>query len=370
MAQKRDYYDVLGVARSASQDEIKTAYRNLAKQLHPDKNPDDPEAEERFKEATEAYNVLYDVEKRKRYDRFGHAGFGSGGGSDPGFERMDFRSVGDMLEGLMGEVFGQGATRRARQGHDLEVELAVSFEEAALGAEKTLSVERLRDCTTCEGTGAAPGTRVERCAACAGTGEIRFQRGFFSASRPCSSCGGTGKKIESPCPTCKGRTAVPASEEVLVRIPPGVEHGAVRSLRGGGERGRNGGPPGDLHVRIVVKEHPLFSREGADVKVTVPISFPEAVLGTQCDVPTLEGKVKMKIPPGTQSGKVFRLRGKGIEVLGGAGKGDQLVTILVEVPQEITKKQRKLIEELAAEFGEEVHPQQKSFFEKLRGLFE
>lgn len=366
MAQKRDYYDVLGVARTATQDEIKLAYRALAKQLHPDKNPDDPQAEERFKEASEAYNVLFDAEKRKRYDRLGHGAFGG----DAGFDRVDFRSVGDMIEGLVGEVFGQGATRRARQGQDLEVELEVTFEEAALGAEKTLTVERLRDCATCNATGAAPGTRVERCSACAGTGEVRFQRGFFSASRPCSSCGGTGKKIESPCPTCKGRTAMPTQEEVLVRIPPGVEHGAVRSLRGGGERGRNGGPPGDLHVRVLVKEHPLFSRDAADVKVTVPISFPEAVLGTQVDVPTLEGKVKMKIPAGTQSGKVFRLRGKGIEVLGGAGKGDELVTILVEVPQEITKRQRQLIEELAAEFGEEVHPQQKSFFEKLRGLFE
>lgn len=365
MAQKRDYYDVIGVPRTATQDEIKQAYRNLAKQLHPDKNPDDPQAEERFKEATEAYNVLFDVEKRRHYDRFGHATAGGG----PGFERVDFRSVGDVIEGIVG-AFGQSAARRARQGQDLEVELAVSFEEAALGAEKTLSVERLKDCATCNATGAAPGTRVERCSACAGTGEVRFQRGFFSASRPCSSCGGTGKKTESPCPTCKGRTAMPTEEQVLVRIPPGVEHGAVRSMRGGGEKGRNGGPPGDLHVRIVVKEHPLFSRDGADVKVTVPISFPEAVLGTQVDVPTLEGKVKMKIPSGTQSGKMFRLRGKGIEVLGGAGKGDELVTVLVEVPQEITAKQRKLIEELAAEFGEEVHPQQKSFFEKLRGLFE
>jgi molecular chaperone DnaJ len=370
MAQKRDYYELLGVARTATQDEIKAAYRNLAKQLHPDKNPDDPQAEERFKEVSEAYSILNDVEKRRRYDRMGHAAFGGGGAGDPGFERIDFRAVSDILEGLMGEVFGQGAQRRARQGQDLEVDLEVTFEEAALGAEKTLTVERLRECAACNGTGAAPGTRVERCSACAGTGEVRFQRGFFSASRPCSSCGGTGKRIETPCPVCKGRTVVPSAEEVLVRIPPGVEHGAVRSLRGGGERGRNGGPPGDLHVRIVVKEHPLFVREGADVKVTVPISFPEAVLGTLVDVPTLEGKVKMKIPSGTQSGKVFRLRGKGIEVLGGAGKGDQLVTVIVEVPQEITKKQRKLIEELAQEFGEEVHPQQKSFFDKLRGLFE
>ncbi len=367
MAQKRDYYEVLGVARTASRDEIKAAYRSLAKQWHPDKNPGDREAEERFKEASEAYEVLFEPDKRARYDRFGHANGGGGGGA---YERVDFRSVSEMLEGLVGEVFGQGAARRARQGQDLEVDLEVSFEEAALGAEKTLVVERVRDCPDCEGTGAAKGTRVDRCSACAGTGEVRYQRGFFSASRPCSSCGGTGKRIETPCPTCEGRTVIPATEEVLVRIPPGVEPFAVRSLRGGGQRGRNGGPPGDLHVRIVVKEHPLFTREGADVKVSVPISFPEAVLGTQIEVPTLEGKVKMKIPSGTQSGRVMRLRGKGIAVLGGAGKGDELVTIVVEVPQEISEKQRKLIEALAAEFGEEVHPQQKSFFEKLRGLFE
>lgn len=367
MAQRRDYYEVLGVARTASRDEIKQAYRNLAKQFHPDRNPGDRDAEERFKEASEAYEALYDVDKRARYDRFGHAGSGGAGG---GYEKVDFRSVSEILEGLVGEVFGQGAGRRARQGQDLEVDLEVSFEEAALGAEKTLFVERLRECTECEGTGAAKGTRVDRCSACNGTGEVRFQRGFFSASRPCSTCGGTGKRVETPCATCHGKTAIPSREEVLVRIPPGVEHGAVRSLRGGGERGRNGGPPGDLHVRIVVAEHPLFTRDGADVLVSVPISFPEAVLGTQIDVPTLEGKVKMKVPAGTQSGKVLRLRGKGIEVLGGAGKGDQLVTIIVEVPERVSARQRELIEALAEEFGEEVHPQQKSFFEKLRGLFE
>lgn len=368
MSSKRDYYELLGVPRSATADEIKQAYRNLAKQLHPDRNPGDRAAEERFKDVSEAYQVLSDPEKRARYDRLGHAAFGSGGG--PAYERVDFRAVTEVLEGLMGEVFGQGAARRARQGQDIEVELTVSFEEAALGAEKMLTVERSAICGTCQGTGAAPGTRVERCAACGGAGEVRFQRGFFSASRPCSSCGGTGRKIATPCPTCNGRTLVPSREEVLVRLPPGVEHGAVRSLRGGGEPGRNGGPPGDLHVRIAIAEHPLFTRDGADVKVTVPISFPEAVLGTQIDVPTLEGKVKMKIPPGTPSGKVFRLRGKGIATLGGAGKGDQLVTVVVEVPVEVTKKQRKLLEELAVEFGEAVPPQQKSFLDKLKGLFE
>lgn len=364
---KRDYYESLGVGRTASADDIKQAYRQLAKQWHPDKNQGDPAAEEKFKEISEAYSVLIDVEKRRRYDRMGHAAFGG----DAGYEKIDLRAVGEILEGLMGEVLGlSGAARRARQGSDVELDLEISFEEAALGTEKALQVPRLVTCGTCEGSGAAAGAKVERCAACNGAGEVRFQRGFFSASRPCSSCGGTGKRIETPCPTCKGQTVVQSHEEMLVKVPPGVEDGAIRSVRGAGERGRNGGPPGDLHVRIRVRPHPLFKRDGADVKVTIPVSFPQVVLGTQIDVPTLEGRVKMKVPPGTQSGKLFRLRGKGIEVLGGAGKGDQLVQIVVEVPENISRKQRKLIEELAAEFGEDVHPQQKSFLDKLRGLFE
>ena len=368
MAEKRDYYEVLGVSRTATEAEIKAAYRGLAKIHHPDKNQGDPSAEEKFKEISEAYSVLQDQEKRRRYDRMGHAAFGGGGGDS--YERIDFRAVSEILEGLVGEVFGGGAARRARQGADLEVECPLTFEEAALGCEKTLIVERQVSCTGCNGSGAAPGAKVERCGACNGTGEVRFQRGFFSASRPCSSCGGTGKRVEAPCPTCRGTTSIAAKEEVLVRVPPGVEDGSTRSLRGGGERGRSGGPPGDLHVRIRIQPHPLFSRDGSDVRVTIPVSFPQAVLGTQVDVPTLEGRVKMKIPPGTQSGKMFRLRGKGIETLGGAAKGDQMVTIVVEVPEQISKKQRRLIEELAEEFGEDVHPQQKSFLDKLRGLFE
>lgn len=366
---KRDYYESLGVGRTASADEIKQAYRQLAKQWHPDRNPGDAQAEERFKEISEAYSVLIDAEKRRRYDRMGHAAFGGTEGG--GYERIDFRAVSEILEGLMGEVFGfQAAARRARQGADVEQELEISFEEAARGVERTLLVPRMIPCTTCEGSGAKPGSRVDRCQACNGAGEVRFQRGFFSASRPCSACSGTGKRIEQPCPSCHGQTVVPSQEEMLVKVPPGVEDGAIRSVRGAGERGRNGGPAGDLHVRIRVRPHPLFKRDGADITVTIPVSFPQVVLGSQIDIPTLEGRVKMKIPPGTQSGKVFRLRGKGIEVLGGAGKGDQLVQIVVEVPQNISKKQRRLIEELAAEFGEDVHPQQKSFLDKLRGLFE
>jgi molecular chaperone DnaJ len=365
---KRDYYEILGVPRTATVDEIKHAYRQLAKQWHPDRNPGNPQAEERFKELSEAYSVLVDPEKRRRYDRMGHSAFAS---DETGYERIDFRAVSEILEGLMAEVFGfPSAARRARQGSDIEVDVEVSFEEAALGCEKTIVVPRRVPCATCSATGAAPGSQVGRCPSCSGTGEVRFQRGFFSVSRPCSSCGGSGKRIEQPCPTCHGQTVVPTQQEMIVKLPPGVEDGAIRSVRGAGEPGQGGGPPGDLHVRVRVRPHPLFKREGADIRVTIPVSFPQAVLGAQIDVPTLEGRVKMTLPPGTQSGKVFRLRGKGIAVLGGAGKGDQLVEIVVEVPEHINAKQRRLIEELAKEFGEDVHPQRKSFLDKLRSLFE
>lgn len=364
MAANRDYYEVLGVSRSATTDDIKRAFRKLAMECHPDRNPGDAEAEMRFKELSEAYAVLSDDEKRRRYDRMGHAAFQAGRGDNP-YERVDVGSIGEILEGLFGDIFGG---RRARAGGDIELDLEISFEEAALGAEKTISVSRRQSCEACAGSGAAPGTKVGRCPACNGRGEVRYQRGFFSVSRPCATCGGTGKRIEKPCPVCAGDGVVPKTEEMTVKVPPGVEDGSIRTVRGAGERGRGGA--GDLHVRVRVKPHPLFTREGADVHVTVPVSFPQAVLGAQIDVPTLEGKVKMRIPSGTQSGKVFRLRGKGIPVLGGYGKGDQLVKVVVEVPEKISKKQRQLIAELAAEMGEEVHPQQKSFLEKLKSLFD
>lgn len=364
MAARGDYYEILGVGRSASTEEIKRAFRRLALDCHPDRNPGDLEAEARFKELSEAYSVLSDEEKRRRYDRMGHAAFQAGRGDNP-YEKVDFGSISEILEGLLGGVF---SGRRARAGGDIEVDLEISFEEAALGAEKTIAIARRQSCDTCNGTGAAPGTRVGRCAACQGRGEVRYQRGFFSVSRPCATCGGTGRRIEKPCAVCAGDGVVPKTEEMTVRVPPGVEDGSIRTVKGAGEPGR--GAAGDLHVRIRVKPHPLFTRDGADVHVTVPVSFPEAVLGAQVDVPTLEGKVKMRIPAGTQSGKVFRLRGKGIPVLGGYGKGDQLVKVVVEVPEKISKKQRQLITELAAEMGEEVHPQQRSFLEKLKSLFD
>lgn len=364
-AAKRDYYEVLGVARDADAGELKRAYRRLAMQYHPDRNPDDPAAEDCFKDATEAYTVLSDADKRRRYDRMGHAAFG---GPGQGFEANDFASVAEMLEGLFGEVFfGRQRRPKRRVGRDLKYDLTVDFAEAALGVEKTIEVKRPTPCKTCAGSGAAPGTQPSTCEVCGGRGEVRLQRGFFSASRPCAACRGRGHKIDVPCRACDGSGAVTENASLVVKIPPGVDDGAVRTVRGGGEVTFDGS--GDLHVTIHVSPHPLFTRNGADILCTVPVSFPQATLGATFDVPTLEGRVSMKLPPGTQSGKIFRLRGKGIPVFGGAGKGDQLVTIVVEVPSRVTRKQRKLITELAEELGIDTHPQQAGFLDKLRSLF-
>ncbi len=361
---KRDYYVILEVSRAASADEIKQAYRALAMRHHPDRNPDDPSAEDLFKEASEAYAVLSDPGRRAQYDRYGHAAFQSGGA---GFEPGDFGAVSDILEGLFGEVFSSGRRKR-RAGRDLTYDLEISFVESALGTEKTIDVNRPAPCTTCGGTGAKPGTPVHKCNVCQGRGQVKYQRGLFAAARPCHACRGTGNKIPSPCDDCKGSGTQMRSEAMNVKIPAGVQDGAVRTVRGAGEANANGN--GDLHINIKVKDHALFSREGADILLSVPISYPQAVLGASIEVPTLEGRVVMKVPPGTQSGKMFRLRGKGIPVYGGYGKGDQLVTVVVEVPQQVSRRQRKLINELAQEIGDEAHPQQASFLQKLRGLFE
>lgn len=364
-AVKRDYYDVLSIRRDATGDEVKRAYRQLAIECHPDRNPNDPAAEERFKEGSEAYAVLSDPEKRARYDRMGHAAFETTGPG--GFDPTDFGAVADILEGLLGEMF-RGRRRRGRTGRDLTYEMEIDFQEAALGTEKTISLTRAAPCGECAGSGAAPGTPVHVCPACRGRGESRFQRGFFATSRVCATCGGSGKRPESPCRACQGKGVRPSSDELVVRVPAGVEDGAIRTVRGAGEVGPGGA--GDLHVTVRVAPHPLFTRKGADVLCTVPVSFPQAVLGAQVDVPTLQGRVKMKLPPGTQSGRVFRLRGKGIAVFGGAGKGDQLVEVVVEVPEKVNRKQRRLLEELAEEMGVDTHPQQQGFLDKLKSLFD
>ncbi|NLY94437.1 MAG: molecular chaperone DnaJ [Myxococcales bacterium] len=357
----RDYYTVLGVSRDVDAAGLKAAYRKLVIQYHPDRNPGDAEAEARFREATEAYTVLSDEERRKRYDRYGHAAFGEPGKSP--FEGGDFGSVADMLEGLFGEVFRR---RKKHLAKDLTYDLTVSFVEAALGAEKKIRVTRSVPCMSCRGTGAAPGSNPPPCAECKGTGETKLKRGFLSSTRPCVACGGKGVRILEPCPSCSGRGKEKREDELTVRIPPGVQDGAVRTVRGGGEIEPDS--KGDLHVTVHIEKHPLFERDGADVRMTLPVSVPMAALGATVEVPTLEGKVQMKIPPGTQSGKVFRLRGRGIPVFGGAAKGDQLVTIQVEIPQGLGRKHRKLLEELEESLPADAHPVRAAYLDTLRKL--
>jgi molecular chaperone DnaJ len=368
---KRDYYEVLGVGKNASAQELKSAFRKLALQFHPDKNPGNPAAEEKFKEATEAYEVLSDPEKRERYDRYGHqAPGGFGAGFQPG---EGFGNLNDIFGDIFGEIFGGGRARRSggrSRGADLRYNLDVSFTDAAFGAEAKIKIPRHRQCEPCKGLGARAGTAARTCPSCHGSGELRMSQGFFQVTRTCGHCGGSGKVIADPCPNCRGAGKVASETTVTVRVPPGSDTGTRLRFSGEGEPGERGGPPGDLYVVLHVQEHPIFVREETEVICDVPLSFTQAALGAQIDVPTLDGKVKMKVPAGTQSGKVFRLRGKGFPVLGNASqRGDQHVRVTVEVPQSLTKKQRDLLEEFAAISGEEALPQAKSFFAKVRELF-
>jgi molecular chaperone DnaJ len=363
-ADKRDYYELLGVPRTATEVELKAAYRRLAIKYHPDHNPDDRSAEDAFKEVTEAYAVLSDVEKRRRYDVLGHAAFRNG----EGFGGADIGSIGDILEGFFDEVFGRKGGD-ARMPKDLRYNLEISFEEAALGVEKRIEYDRQELCDRCNGERSDPTATTPECPACRGRGEVRYQRGFFVASRPCSTCEGIGVRGDARCQRCLGSGTLPKRQSLVVKVPAGVEDGAVRSVRGAGEAALHGA--GELHVHIKVRPHPLFTREGADVHCEVPVSFPQAALGAQIEVPTLEGKVTMRLPPGTQSGKVFRLRGKGLPIFGGYGKGDQLVSLVVEVPQELTEHQRALLEELAEAMDAEPQlPKRQGFLEKLKNLFD
>jgi molecular chaperone DnaJ len=364
--QKTDYYELLGVDRNASSDEIKRAYRKQAVKYHPDHNPDDKISEERFKALSDAYSVLSDPQRRKRYDMFGHSAFTSGS-SGSGYDRVDFSSIGEMLEGFFGDVLGRKSSS-ARMPRDIKYDLRISLEEAALGAEKTIVFDRKDICPRCQGSRSEPGSSPVPCPDCQGRGTLRSQRPLFSQSRPCGSCDGTGIRVIHPCTHCKGSGSVSRSESLNVRIPSGIENGAVRTIRGAGEISVNG--RGNLHVNVHILDHAIFNRDGSDIVCEVPVSFPQAALGTDLQIPTLEGKVKMKLPVGTQSGRIFRLRGKGLPVFGGYGKGDQLVKILVEVPENLTERQRELLEQLAIELDSDTHPQQKSFMEKLKALFE
>jgi molecular chaperone DnaJ len=371
---KRDYYDVLGVGRDASADDLKKAYRRRALENHPDKNPDDREgAEERFKEVSEAYQVLADPERRTRYDRFGHAAFEDGAGFG-GFGAGFPGGLDDILGDLFGDFFGTARTRGGRgggrRGDDLQYTLTLAFEEAARGCERTLRFPRHETCVTCGGDGARAGSAPSRCGACRGSGQIRLQQGFFSIAKTCGQCGGRGTVILDPCEGCQGAGLTRQEHTVNVKIPPGVDDGSRLRLRNEGEGGSGGGQPGDLYVLIQVAEHAMFRRDGTHVLCDVPISFVQAALGTEIEVPTLDGKTKVKIPAGTQAGQVVRLRGLGIRDLNGFGTGDQLVRVHVETPRKLTARQRAILEEFARESGEDVHPQTKSFLEKVKSILE
>jgi len=368
---KADYYELLGVNRTANEEELKKAYRKAAMRYHPDRNPGDKAAEEKFKELSEAYQMLSDPEKRAQYDRFGHAAFDqTRGGFSGGF---DFNgNFEDIFSDLFGDIFGGGqggGRRRARRGEDLSYSMDISFEEAAFGAEKTISIPRSVTCDTCQGKRTKPGTTSKTCTTCRGSGQVRFQQGFFTVARTCHQCGGQGSVITDPCDTCRGTGVGRKTANLQVKIPAGVDSGARLKLRGEGETPPTGGVPGDLYILIQVKEHPLFKRQDNTVICDIPISFPHAALGTEIEVPTLEGKIKLKVPAGTQSGNVFRLRGKGIVSLNGGGRGDQLVRVMVETPRKLTARQRELLEEFARLDGADVHPMSKGFFEKVKELF-
>ncbi len=373
---KRDYYEVLGVGSNASEEEVKRAYRKLAVKFHPDKNPDDPHAEEKFKELGEAYDVLMDPDKRAAYDRFGHAAFAQGAGVGRGFHDPFeiFREVfgGGGFGGGIFETFfgGTGARSEDRQrGSDLRYDMQIELEEAAFGVEKEIEIEKLDTCGKCHGSGSEQASRTIRCPTCDGRGQVISSRGFFHVSQTCPRCRGAGEIIEKPCPKCHGEGRVEKPSRVKLKIPAGIREGARLRSSHNGEAGVRGAPPGDLYVVIHIKEHKIFQREGDNLYCEVPIPFTTAALGSEVPVPTLEGKAHLKLPAGTQSGQVFRLRGKGIINVNGRDRGDLLARLIVEVPSHLNAEQRRKLEEFAALCGEENTPLRKSFFERAKEFF-
>jgi molecular chaperone DnaJ len=374
---KRDYYEVLGVERAATDEEVKRAYRKLAVKFHPDKNPDDPHAEEKFKELGEAYDVLIDSEKRAAYDRFGHAAFAPGGA---GFGRGAFHDPFEIFREVFGgggfgggifETFFGGSDRPEdrRRGSDLRYDLQIKLEEAAFGADKEIEIAKLNTCDKCNGSGAEPGSRTITCPTCSGRGQVISSRGFFHISQTCPQCRGAGEVIEKPCQKCRGEGRVEKPSRVKLRVPAGIREGArLRSL-GNGEAGIRGGPAGDLYVVTHVREHQIFQREGDDLYCEVPIPFSVAALSGEIDVPTLEGKAHLKVPLGTQSGQMFKLRGKGIANVNGRGRGDLFARLIVEVPSRLNTEQRRKLEEFAALCGDDNTPLRKSFFERAKEFF-
>jgi molecular chaperone DnaJ len=371
---KRDYYEVLGVTHEASSEEIKRSYRKLAVKFHPDKNPDDASAEEQFKEIGEAYDVLMDEDKRAAYDRFGHGAFAQGGGFRGGgfHDPFDiFREVFGGGGGIFETFFGGGANRGEdrQRGSDLRYDMEITLEEAAFGVEKEIEIRKLDTCDKCAGTGAEPGSRTITCPSCGGRGQVISSRGFFQVSQTCPRCRGAGKIIDKPCRACDGEGRVEKSGRVKLKIPAGISTGSrLRSSRNG-EAGIRGGPQGDLYVVIHVQEHSVFQRDEDNLYCEVPISFTTAALGGDVDVPTLEGKANVKVPAGTQSGQMFRLRGKGVINVNGRDRGDLMARLIVEVPTHLNGEQRQRLEEFALLCGEENTPMRKSFFERAKEFF-
>lgn len=367
MSQKQDYYEMLGVAKTASAEEIKKAYRQAALKYHPDRNPGDKDAEQRFKEAAEAYSVLSDEQKRRQYDQFGHQAFGPGGG----FEGQRYTNMEDIFSAF-GDVFGFGGMfggRRAgpQPGRDLKIELELSLEEIDTGVERTIALKRAEECKSCQGSGARSGTQVTVCKTCGGRGQVHRNQGFFTLATPCPACRGEGNIIEDPCPGCRGSGKIAEKSDIKLRIPPGVEDGVRLRVPGGGDVGDRGAPRGDLYVIVRELEHKVFQRNGADLLCELPFSFTQLALGDKIEVPTLRGKAEMSLPPGTQNGKVFRLRGQGIPAMEGGARGDQLVRVFIDVPEKLTDRQKELLREFAA--IENKKTGNKSFFEKVTSYF-
>jgi molecular chaperone DnaJ len=368
----RDHYEVLGVHRAASQEEIKIAFRRLASTHHPDKNQGDPHAAIRFKEINASYQILSDPQRRAMYDRFGHRAeepgspFGTGGPFAGGV--VDISDI--AFDGILGDLLGVFGVGKGDKG-DIKRDLEVSFEESAFGCEKQMRYERVTPCGDCRGSGSAPGSVPETCGACNGRGRVRFQQGLLpiAVERTCSRCRGIGHLVKEPCVHCRGSGLVTSTNTLAVTIPPGVESGATRLVAGAGNKPRADKPAGDLEITINVRPHPFFKRTGDDVVCSVPITFTQAALGAEVEVPTLEGRGKLRVPAGTQPGTTLRIKGKGVPHRGGLGRGDQRVEVLLEVPTSLTERQRTLLEELAKELGEGVQPQQRSFMERLKDLF-